>query len=178
MVEKKANKKATKAEKKANKEQKEKKDINIGIVLPLILVLAIIGSVIGTIVTTKFLLPTPAAGQIIEKEVQPGKIEEGQVVVPLEEFLVNLAQTENKPQQYIRVTTSILIDEKNSDEVEKGIALVRDGIVNTLRKKHESDILNTEDGMDRLKAELKDTINNAYGKEIIRDVFITDLVIQ
>lgn len=158
-------------------QEKKKKEINIGVVLPLILVLAVVGSVIGTIVTMKFILP-PQTVQVSAKTTGTGKIEDDQIVVPLDEFLVNLAK-ESDQQQYMRITISVLVDDEgDSAEVEKNMALIRDSIVNVLRQKKASDILDAPEGFGEWKKELKDAINADYGKDIIRDVFITDYVIQ
>ena len=176
-------KKNKKAEKKAEKQEevilaseetivKEKKDHST-IVLPVILILAIVGSIIGTIVTTKYILPPESA------PTSTGKISEDQVIVPLEEFVVNLAKEEKNSEQYIRVTLSILVaNEKESEELQKNMALVRDSVVNVLRQKKAEDILNAEDGVKNLKKELQDVINEAYGKMIIQEVYVTDFVIQ
>jgi flagellar FliL protein len=154
----------------------EKKSMKMGLILPLILVLAVVGSVIGTVVTTKFLLPPTTGVQVAEKEGKP-TVSEDQTIVPLDEFVVNLAKSEGN-QQYIRVNLSVLIEEKDSEDFTKNVALVRDSIVNVLRQKKASDILDTPEGLAQWKAELKETINHAYGTEIVSDVYITDLAIQ
>ena len=181
-------KKNKKAEKKAEKQEevilaseetivKEKKDHST-IVLPVILILALVGSIIGTIVTTKYILP-PESAQAQSAPTSTGKISEDQVIVPLEEFVVNLAKEEKGSEQYIRVTLSILVaNEKESEELQKNMALVRDSVVNVLRQKKAEDILNAEDGVKNLKKELQDVINEAYGKMIIQEVYVTDFVIQ
>lgn len=170
------NKKGKTSQEKAIK--KEKKEISISLVLPLILVLAVVGSVIGTIITSKFILPPPTVEVAPQTDSGQAKIDESQEIIPLEEFVVNLAKDGNT-QQYIRVTLSLLVDsKKDSEEVEKNVALVRDSVVNLLRQKKASDILEAPEGFIEWKKELTDTINADYGKEIIQDVFITDSVIQ
>ncbi|WP_414840638.1 flagellar basal body-associated protein FliL [Enterococcus saccharolyticus] len=155
----------------------EKKSMKMGLVLPLILILAVVGSVIGTVVTTKFLLPPTTGVQVAEKEEGKPTVSEDQTIVPLDEFVVNLAKSDGN-QQYIRVNLSVLIEEKNSEDFAKNVALVRDSVVNVLRQKKASDILDTPEGLAQWKTELKETINNAYGVEIASDVYITDLAIQ
>ena len=97
----------------------------------------------------------------------------------MEEFLVNLAQGEKGKDQYIRVTLSLLVGgEKDSAEITKNVAVIRDSIVNTLRQKKSEDILGSAEGVANLKSELRDTLNQSYGKTIVGEVFITDFVIQ
>src|SRR5699024_8136126 len=120
-------KKNKKAKKKAEKQEevnltseetivKEKKDHST-IVLPVILIIAIVGSIIGTIVTTKYILP-PESAQAQSAPTSTGKISEDQVIVPLEEFVVNLAKEEIGSVQYICMKFSILIS-NDKDSIEQ-----------------------------------------------------------
>lgn len=164
--------------KKAEKESKPKKEINLGLIMPLILLLAVVGSVIGTVITSKFFLQAPVVQVSDNESGSSGVLEEDQVIFPLDEFLVNLAKTEDAKQQYIRIELSLLVAEKEQGEVEKNIALVRDSIINILRQKRAVDILDTDEGYKQLKGQVKDSVNATYGKEVVYDVFVTEMVIQ
>lgn len=178
-----------KKEKKEKKEQTivegdstivEKKALNLMVLIPVVAILAIVGSIIGTIVTNKFIAPPVAIGAEVQGgSVGAGKITEDQVIAPMEEFLVNLAQGEKEKPQYIRITLSLLTGgEKDSAEITKNVAVIRDSIVNTLRQKTSKDILSGAEGIANLKSQLRDSINESYGKSIVVEVFITDFVIQ
>lgn len=160
----------------------EKKPLNPMILIPIIAVLVIAGSIAGTIITNKFIAPPVASGvEAPSNGSAPGsgKITEDQVIVPMEEFLVNLAQGEKEKAEYIRITLSLLTGgEKDSEEVTQNVAVMRDSIVNTLRQKSSNDILSGAEGVANLKSELRDSINASYGKSIVVEVFITDFVIQ
>ncbi|MBM7708065.1 flagellar basal body-associated FliL family protein [Enterococcus lemanii] len=157
----------------------ENKQMSLGVILPLILILAVIGSIGGTILTNKFILPPVVVGADTAQNTGSGRITEDQIIVPMEEFLVNLAQGEKGKDQYIRVTLSLLVGgEKDSAEITKNVAVIRDSIVNTLRQKKSEDILGSAEGVANLKSELRDTLNQSYGKTIVGEVFITDFVIQ
>ncbi|MHC5269550.1 flagellar basal body-associated FliL family protein [Enterococcus sp. LJL98] len=160
----------------------EKKPLNLAILIPMIAVIAIAGSIAGTIITNKFIAPpvvVGAEGSNGGNAAGSSKITDDQVIVPMDEFLVNLAQGEKEKAQYIRITLSLLTGgEKDSQEITKNVAVMRDSIVNTLRQKSSTDILAGAEGVANLKSELRDAINESYGKSIIVEVFITDFVIQ
>ncbi len=161
----------------------EKKSVNLIVLLPIVAILAIAGSIVGTIITNKFITPPVANGQGIEAqgiEAQgSAKITEDQVITPMDEFLVNLAQGDKEKPEYIRITLSLLTGgEKDSAEITQNVAVIRDSIVNTLRQKSSTDILSGAEGVANLKTQLRDSINEAYGKSIIVEVFVTDFVIQ
>ena len=178
-----------KKEKKEKKEQMavegettivEKKSLNVMLLIPLVAILAIAGSIVGTIITNKFIAPPVAVASAQGTDAQgSAKITEDQVITPMDEFLVNLAQGDKEKPQYIRITLSLLTGgEKDSAEITKSVAVIRDSIVNTLRQKSSTDILSGAEGVANLKSQLRDSINEAYGKSIIVEVFITDFVIQ
>ena len=97
----------------------------------------------------------------------------------LDEFLVNLAKEDNQEQQYMKVNLSILVaDEEKSTEATKNVAVIRDSVVNLLRQQKASGILSSAESVPNLKKALKETINQEYGSEIAKDVYVTDLVIQ
>lgn len=161
--------------KKDKKEKKEKGNLNPLLLLPIMLVLAVVGSVAGMVIMNQFIAPKQEA----KVAKQDGKIEEGQTIVPLNEFLVNLAKGKSGNQQYMKITISILVDDKKtSEEVTQNVAVVRDACVNLLRQKNAEDILGSTESVTNLKKELKLAINNNYGKDIVRQVYITDFVIQ
>ena len=97
--------------KKDKKEKKEKGNLNPLLLLPIMLVLAVVGSVAGMVIMNQFIAPK----QEVKVAKQDGKIEEGQTIVPLNEFLVNLAKGKSGNQQYMKITISILVDDKKTN---------------------------------------------------------------
>lgn len=161
------------------KDSAERKPLSLAIIIPVIAVLVVVGSIAGTIVTNKFIAPLVVVGSEAPQATTHGKIGEEQVIVPMEEFLVNLAKGDNKKAEYMRITMSLLTsNEKDSLELTQNVAVVRDSVVNTLRQKTSGDILDTPESIASLKLELREVINNAYGKGIVGEVYITDFVIQ
>jgi flagellar FliL protein len=69
-------------------------------------------------------------------------------------------------------------NETDSEKLTKNIAVARDSVVNILRQKKSEDILSAADSVSNLKKQLKEAINTEYGTNIVKEVFITDLVIQ
>lgn len=161
------------------KEPKPKKENKLPILLVLIIaVLAIGGSVGGTLIANKF-LSVKSTETTEQKDGTSSKISEDEAIVAMDEFLVNLAQGKAKNQQYIRIKISLLTrNSKDSENLTKNIAVARDSVVNILRQKKAEDILSTADSVNNLKKQLKEAINTEYGTDIVKEVFITDLVIQ
>lgn len=160
-------------------EAKPKKETKLSILLIVIVaVLAIGGSVGGTVIANQFLVTKNMAGTK-ESTTSSGKISEDEVIVAMDEFLVNLAQGKSNTKQYIRVKMSLLTNnETDSEKLTKNIAVARDSVVNILRQKKSEDILSAADSVSNLKKQLKEAINTEYGTNIVKEVFITDLVIQ
>ncbi|MGX7233612.1 flagellar basal body-associated FliL family protein [Enterococcus italicus] len=160
-------------------ETKPKKETKLSIVLIVIVaVLAIGGSVGGTVIANQFLVTKNTAGTK-ESTTSSEKISEDEVIVAMDEFLVNLAQGKSNTKQYIRVKMSLLTNnETDSEKLTKNIAVARDSVVNILRQKKSEDILSAADSVSNLKKQLKEAINTEYGTNIVKEVFITDLVIQ
>lgn len=161
------------------RETKTKKETKLPMLLIIIIAfLAIGGSIGGTLIANKF-LSVRETKTTKEHTTSSGKISEDEVIVTMDEFLVNLAQGKSNKQQYIRVKMSLLTnDSKDSENLTKNIAVARDSVVNILRQKKSEDILSTADSVTNLKKQLKEAINTEYGTAIVKEVFITDLVIQ
>ena len=160
------------------KEEVKKKNKANGkiILIVTIAVVAIIAATAGTVL-----------GNILSGKVEPKqksesvekKYNKDEVSVPLDEFLVNLADNEAGETSYIRTEVSLLTNNaKNAEIIETNKDLVRDSIINKLRQKDANAILADKNGVNNLKEELRDQINKDYGSALVREVFITNLVIQ
>lgn len=155
-------------------EQKQPKGKNWLLIILLVLVLAVGGGVAGNYVASKYLAGSTKT-QKVEKK---GGIAASKEIYPMNKFLVNLATDGSGSQKYISIKISLVIPKSDASQVKKNNALIRDSVINVLRQKRESDILSGENAVPQLKQELKNTINQNYGKNIVSEVFITDMVIQ
>lgn len=142
----------------------------------LVVILAIVGSIGGTYVTNKFLAKSSDT-QVEATETT--RVSKDEVLVAMDEFLVNLAKNGTSDPQYIRIKLSLLTEDKTaSEELTKNIAVIRDSVVNLLRQKKADEILSTADSVTNLKKQILDAVNKEYGAPIVKEVFVTDLVVQ
>ena len=152
-----------------------KKSLKIIIIVFGVLVLAIVGGAVGTYVGNRFFASKEAKPEVATTAKRTGD----EVTVPLDEFIINLAKEKNGETPYIKVQISVLTNNpKNEALITNNIALIRDSIINTLRKMKADDILNEDAGVKNLKENLKAEINEDYGTELVSEVYITNLVIQ
>ncbi|MGO2084105.1 flagellar basal body-associated FliL family protein [Vagococcus sp.] len=157
-------------------EETEKKPVSkLILLIVVVLIVGIVGGTLGTFIGNK-LSDKPHAKQT---EHISGKISEEQASIPLDEFLVNLSQDKNGEDSYIKIQLSLLVPAKVGEkEVEKNKDVIRDSVVNTLRKKEATSILEDTKGIETLKTDLKEEINQANSSSLVKEVFITNLVIQ
>lgn len=95
-------------------------------------------------------------------------------VVPLETFIVNMAQS--KGRKVVKVNMELELDEGEvAGEIEKRKPQIRDIIIITLSSKT-FDEVSSREGKENLRVEIKDTINNFLTKGKIRNVFFTDFI--
>ncbi|MGQ9524923.1 MAG: flagellar basal body-associated FliL family protein [Armatimonadota bacterium] len=98
------------------------------------------------------------------------------VVVPLEEFTVNLADTNEL--RYLRVTMSLeLADPEAKTTVEHEMHRIRDAVIAVISR-HTMDELATPIGKKALKNELVSALNSALDEELIDSVFFTEFAMQ
>lgn len=99
-----------------------------------------------------------------------------------EEILTNLADTDSA--KYVKVTVALGYNAKNSklqSELEDKKSdiktpILRDAIVDVLRSKKATDF--TQDGIDKMKAQMLKSINPHLKNGVIDNVYFSDLVIQ
>ncbi|WP_281165310.1 flagellar basal body-associated FliL family protein [Liquorilactobacillus sicerae] len=144
------------------------------IIIPLVLVLAVGGGVAGNYLASKYL----GNENKTEKKEKTGGVAASKEIYPMNKFLVNLATDGSSSQKYISIKLSLVISKKDASGVKKNQALIRDSVINVLRQKKESDILSGQNATPQLKQELVTTINQNYGKNVVSEIFITDMVIQ
>ncbi|MBP1042039.1 flagellar basal body-associated FliL family protein [Vagococcus sp. BWB3-3] len=164
------------AEKIDEQHDKPKKRNKTMLLVIAVLIIAIGGGAVGTFIGNYF--SNQVHGKEVPEEVDQ-KFSEHEVSVPLDEFLVNLAKSKNNEMPYIKVQLSLMVSsEKNAEVIATSKDLIRDSIINTLRQKEAESILHEKNGVDNLKQEIKEQVNKDYGSALVREVFITNLVIQ
>jgi flagellar FliL protein len=119
------------------------------------------------------MFPPVAAGDVKAKAT-PHKF--GRVVA-LDSVVVNVAQTEGR--RYLKATVHIEVPEEDKvvKEVESRKPQLLDLIVATLTKKTLSEVTAPE-ALDRLRGEVLERVTQALGPDRVRQVFITEFVVQ
>jgi flagellar basal body-associated protein FliL len=104
-------------------------------------------------------------------------IEHGPVIT-LDEFLVNLA--DETGDHYLKVTVAVEIDPatgKTAETLKEQVPIIRDAVLTAITSKTR-DQVDSEQGRENLKAEIKDGVNRAIGEPVIRQVYFTNFVTQ
>ena len=103
---------------------------------------------------------------------------EKSAVLPLEPFVVNLADTDGA--RYLRMKISLMVDKEKSEEAVENQALqlkVRDVILQSLTAKTSHD-LRDETGKDKLRHELQEKLSLYFKEPKLVEVMFTEFVIQ
>ena len=112
------------------------------------------------------------------KEDLAAALEKG-AVVPLEPFVVNLADADTA--RYLRIKISLMIDDKAKAEgivANQALQLkVRDIILQTLTRKTSQDLINDE-GKNKLRQEIEEQVKPYFVAPKLTDVMFTEFVIQ
>src|SRR6185436_10292263 len=100
-------------------------------------------------------------------------------VVPLEAFVVNLADPDSA--RYLRIKVSLMVDNKSKvQEIIENQALtlkLKDVILQTLSRKTSQELIN-EEGKKKLRAEIQEGIGPYFKEPKLTDVMFTEFVIQ
>jgi flagellar FliL protein len=100
-------------------------------------------------------------------------------VLPLEPFVVNLADADSA--RYLRIKISLMIDDKSKvKEITENQPLqqkVRDVILQSLTAKTSQDLID-EEGKNKLRKELQDKVSLYFREPKLVDVMFTEFVIQ
>ena len=100
-------------------------------------------------------------------------------VVPLDPFVVNLADPEAA--RYLRIKITLMVDDKDKvKEVIENLALtgkVKDVILQTLSRKTSQELIN-EEGKNKLRSEIQEGLGLYFKEPKLTDVMFTEFVIQ
>jgi flagellar protein FliL len=151
-----------------------KKNIIIisGIVL---IVLAIIGGGFFMMWQKLSAMDKPKEAEVAKA---PEKAEHGGMgpVFSLDSFIVNLSDQGGK--RYLRITLGLELDDaKSTEELTKRLPQIRDSILMVLPSR-KVDELQTTEGKNSLRTEIISKLNELFGKEIVKKIYITEFVIQ
>lgn len=106
------------------------------------------------------------------------EIELDEKTIPLEEFILNI-ESKKKKNKYIRMDVSLsTVDEEDTKIIEANVDKVRDIIIDTVSKESAEDILNDEDGTRKLKGVIRESVNESFEKDLVHQVYITNIVMQ
>lgn len=95
----------------------------------------------------------------------------------LEEFLVNLKSEGNIP-SYLKIKIALMYpNKKDETKLEENVDKIRDIINDQLRVRTSKQVLDT-DKVQELKTHMIGAINESLGKEVVLDVYFTDIVVQ
>jgi flagellar protein FliL len=154
----------------------------------LIVVLALVSSAGGGVLSWVLISRTMRVqaagqeGQAGEKKAEEqnlAEVLEKSAVVPLEPFVVNLADSEAA--RYLRIKVSLMIDDKSKlAAVTENQALqlkVRDVILSSLTNKTSHELIN-EDGKNKLRHEIQQKVAVYFREPKLVDVMFTEFVIQ
>lgn len=165
----------------------KKQGFAIGKIL-LIIVLALVssagGGVVSFVLISRTLNAQAKASDPAEKtkEAEQERIAamlQKSAALPLEPFVVNLADTDSA--RYLRIKISLMIDDKSRvKEITENQALqlkVRDVILQSLTAKTSQDLMN-EEGKNKLRHELQEKVALYFREPKLVDVMFTEFVIQ
>ena len=101
------------------------------------------------------------------------------ILVPQEEFLVNLKSNDGSLDDFLKIEMSVeTTDEDNGAILTEKAAIVRDATISVLRNKSTANIFDESEGVLVIKQEIISKINQSLGSEIASDLYITNIVMQ
>ena len=157
--------------------EKKKSNAPLVIIGILVFLLAVIGG--GFVGYTR--LPTVmlrVGGMAPEQEQETSKKVEVKGLMPLEPFLVNLADEDGV--RFLKTTLQLGMEKDIAGEVDKNSAMVasiRDSIIALLTSKTSEQIM-TPPGKDTLREEIRTRINSLSLSNKVAEVYIVDFVVQ
>lgn len=148
----------------------EKKGVN-GSKIAIIILLAII-----LLLTAAILFFVVSDGEVANI-MQGFKTSESEFTMPLEEFIVNL-KPEGNGKNYLKISLALMYtDENYGPIVESNLNKIRDSIITTIRSKTYKEVVEDSNAI-LFKKDVKENINKALNEEVVKDIYITDIIIQ
>jgi flagellar FliL protein len=95
-------------------------------------------------------------------------------IMPLETFIVNL-QVKGS---FLKTTINLeFADPELPHSAENDMPKIRDAVIRVLTKKEAKEIL-TPEGKDKMRDEIKETVNQSLGSEDVVGVFFSEFIVQ
>lgn len=136
----------------------------------LLVVLMVGGGMVGSLITT---------GKAKEWITGFNKKEAVSILVPQEEFLINLKSNDGSLDDFLKIEMSVeTTDEDNEAILTEKAAIVRDAIISVLRNKSTENIFDESEGALVIKQEIISKINQSLGSEVASELYITNIVMQ
>lgn len=155
------------AKNKDNNENTEKKGNFKLIIIILAVVIVVLGAIIGIMFATDTSVSDITA--LFEKEIEQ--------TIPMEEFLVNI-QSDTSRNHFVKMNLALMYtNPKNQEHINSNIFKIRDIVIKYLMQKGRDDFKN-HDSLYQIKDELMELINEGLGEDMIKDIYITDMLVQ
>lgn len=155
------------AKNKDNNENIEKKGNSKLIIIILAVVIVVLGAIIGIMFATNTSVSDVKA--IFEKEIEQ--------TIPMEEFLVNI-QSDTSRNHFVKMNIALMYtNPKNEEHIHANIFKIRDIVIKYLMQK-ERDDFKSHDSLYTVKEELIELLNEGLGEDMIKDIYITDMLVQ
>ncbi|MGQ9687594.1 MAG: flagellar basal body-associated FliL family protein [Desulfobaccales bacterium] len=127
----------------------------------------------GGLVAYIVFVDEPPVGKEAQASPVPSK---HRVTMPLEPFLVNLADKESR--RYLKLKVELEVDnEASAKNLEKSLPRIRDALILLLSGKTYLDLSSLE-GKQQLKEEIRKKVSTVPGGGKVTDVFFTEFVAQ
>ncbi len=157
----------------AEGEEKPKKKGKSKLLIIILLALVVLGGG-GFFAYTKFIAKPKAAEAEQEQKQQETLKEEQPVLFALDPFVVNLSDRG----RFLKCSMQLELIDKSFEEIAKEkVPHIRDAII-TLISSKTADSISTPEGKFQLKDEILMRANSAVGKDIFKNVYFTEFVMQ
>ena len=146
-------------------DEKKKSGKGIIIVVVILLLVIILGAVGGFFIISK-----------MNNSDQPKKIVEE--VIQLDDIVVNIKDPSNK--KYVKVSLAMTYDSKNKKALESinlNIYKIKDAIITIFKDKSVNELESSE-GIESVKLEIKNTINSILESEMVLSIYFTNLLVN
>lgn len=156
-------------------EEKPKKSKKLLIII-IIAALVLAGAGVGGFLFLKKGSAHKEKDEATKKEdmVEIPKEKEKAVLIQLDPFILNLSE----PGRFVKLTIHLEVkNEKIQQYVNDRMPKIRDSII-TLVSSKSADVLSTPEGKFQLKDELLLRVNQAIEKDLIKNIYFTEFVIQ
>lgn len=102
---------------------------------------------------------------------------ESEFTLPLDEFIINL-KPEGTSKHYLKISLALMYtDEDHGKLVESNLNKIRDSIITTIRSKTYKDIVEDSNAI-LFKNDVRANINKVLNDDIIKEIYITDIIVQ